>query len=107
MPKKIIIQMENYDDINSSESLVGQNIFIEASDIPALEKGEYYWRDIEGLEIYTTKGSYIGSVEFIFNNGANDILAIKQNKELLYIPYIKDHIEVIPNEKIVIDHETI
>ena len=107
MPKKIIIKIENYDDINTSESLVGQNIFIEASEIPALKKGEYYWKDIEGLEVYTTKDSYIGSVDFIFNNGANDILAIKQNKELVYIPYINDHIKVIPNEKIIIDHETI
>ena len=107
MPKKIIIKIENYDDINTSEPIVGQNIFIAASDIPALKKGEYYWKDIEGLEVYTTKDSYIGSVDFIFNNGANDILAIKQNKELVYIPYINDHIEVIPNEKIIIDHETI
>ena len=107
MPKKIIIQMKNYDDINSSEALVGQNIFIESSDIPALKKGEYYWKDIEGLEVYTSKNSYIGSVDFIFNNGANDILAVKHNKELIYIPYINDHIEVIPNEKIIIDHETI
>ena len=107
MPKKIIIQVENYDDINSSESLVGQNIFIEASDIPPLKKGEYYWKDIEGLEVYTSKNSYIGSVDFIFNNGANDILAVKHNKEIVYIPYINDHIEVIPNEKIIIDHETI
>ena len=107
MPKKTIIQMKNYDDINSSESLIGQNIFIEASDIPALKKGEYYWKDIEGLEVYTSKNSYIGSVDFIFNNGANDILAVKHNKEIVYIPYINDHIEVIPNEKIIIDHETI
>ena len=107
MPKKIIIKIENYDDINTSVSLVGQNIFIEASEIPALKKGEYYWKDIEGLEVYTTKDSYIGSVDFIFNNGANDILAIKNNRELVYIPYINDHIEVIPNEKIIIDHETI
>ena len=107
MPKKIIIQVENYDDINSSESLVGQNIFIEASDIPPLKKGEYYWKDIEGLEVYTSKDSYIGSVDFIFNNGANDVLAVKHNNELVYIPYINDHIEVIPNEKIIIDHETI
>ena len=76
-------------------------------DSTSLKKGEYYWKDIEGLEVYTTKDSYIGSVDFIFNNGANDILAIKQNKELVYIPYINDHIEVIPNEKIIIDHETI
>ena len=107
MPKKIIIQIKNYDHINSSESLIGQNIFIEASDIPALKKGEYYWKDIEGLEVYTSKNSYIGSVDFIFNNGVNDILAVKHNKELVYIPYINDHIEVIPNEKIIIDHETV
>ena len=107
MPKKIIIQVENYDDINSSEYLVGQNIFIEASDIPPLKKGEYYWKDIEGLEVYTSKDSYIGSVDFIFNNGANDVLAVKHNNELVYIPYINDHIKVIPNEKIIIDHETI
>ena len=107
MPKKTIIQMKNYDDINSSESLIGQNIFIEASNIPALKKGEYYWKDIEGLEVYTSKNSYIGTVDFIFNNGANDILAVKHNKEIIYIPYINDHIEVIPNEKIIIDHETI
>ncbi len=107
MPKKTIIQMKNYDDINSSESLIGQNIFIEASDIPALKKGEYYWKDIEGLEVYTSKNSYIGTVDFIFNNGANDILAVKHNKEIVYIPYINDHIEVIPNEKIIIDHETV
>ena len=107
MPKKTIVKIENYDDINTSESLVGQNIFIEASEIPALKKGEYYWKDIEGLEVYTTKDSYIGSVDFIFNNGENDILAIKQNEELVYIPYVNDHIEVIPDEKIIIDHETI
>ena len=107
MPKKTIIQMKNYDDINSSESLIGQNIFIEASDIPVLKKGEYYWKDIEGLEVYTSKDSYIGSVDFIFNNGANDVLAVKHNNELVYIPYINDHIKVIPNEKIIIDHETI
>ena len=107
MPKKTIVKIENYDDINTSESLVGQNIFIEASEIPALKKGEYYWKDIEGLEVYTTKDTYIGSVDFIFNNGANDVLAVKQNKGLVYIPYVNDHIEVIPDEKIIIDHETI
>ena len=107
MPKKIIVKIENYDDINTSEFLVGKNIFIETSEIPALKKGEYYWKDIEGLDVYTTKDSYIGAVDFIFNNGANDILAIKQNEELVYIPYVNDHIEVIPDEKIIIDHETI
>ena len=107
MPKKVIIHIKNYDHISSSEPLVGQNIFIKGSDMPTLREGEYYWKDLEGLEVYTTKDSYIGSVDFIFNNGANDILAVKDDKELVYIPYVNDHIEVIPDEKIIIDHETI
>ena len=107
MPKKIIVQLQDFNDINLSESILGQNIFINASDIPVLKKGEYYWRELEGLQVYTSKNDYLGSVDFIFNNGANDILAIKHNKEYIYVPFISDYTEVIPNKKIIINHETI
>ena len=107
MPKKIIAQLRDYDNISLSESIVGQNIFIESCDIPKLKHGEYYWRDIEGLKVYTTKNQYLGLVDFIFNNGANDVLAVKQDNHYIYIPYISDYTQVIPNEMVLINHETI
>ncbi len=107
MPKKIIAQLQDFNHINLSESILGQNIFINASDIPALNKGEYYWRELEGLRVYTSKNDYLGSVDFIFNNGANDILAIKHNNEYMYVPFISDYTEVVPDKKIIINHETI
>ena len=78
MPKKIIVQLEDYMDISTSQKIIGQNIYVNASEIPSLNKGEYYWKDIEGLNVYTTHDLLIGSVDFIFNNGANDVLAIKK-----------------------------
>ena len=107
MPKKIIVQLEDYDHINISQGIIGENIYIDATEIPSLNKGEYYWRDIEGLAVYTTQDLFIGTVDFIFNNGANDVLAIKQNEDYVYIPYISEYVKVIDNKKIVIDHEII
>ena len=72
-----------------------------------MKHGEYYWRDIEGLKVYTTKNQYLGLVDFIFNNGANDVLAVKQDNHYIYIPYISDYTQVIPNEMVLINHETI
>ncbi len=107
MPKKIIIQLENYNDINDSEKIVGKDIFIDVSEIPDLNDGEYYWKDIEGLEVYTTQDYYLGTVDFIFNNGANDVLAVKKNQSFQYIPYIREHINIILGNKIIINHEII
>lgn len=107
MPKKIIIKLEGYNHISESEKILGEKIYIKTSDLKTLEDGEYYWHDLEGLDMYTTKQHYIGKVDFIFNSGSNDIMAIKSNNGYLYIAFIKKNIVVIPNEKIIINHETI
>ena len=107
MPKKIIIKLEGYDHISDSEKILGEKIYIKTSDLKTLEDGEYYWHELEGLDIYTTKQHYLGKVDFIFNNGSNDIMAIKSNNDYVYIAFIKKNIVVIPNEKIIINHETI
>ena len=36
MPKKIIVQLEDYDDINISQRLIGENIYINATKYQAL-----------------------------------------------------------------------
>ena len=107
MPRKIIIKLKGFNHISDSEKILGEKIYIKTSDLKKLEDGEYYWHDLEGLDVYTTKEHYLGKVDFIFNNGSNDIMAIKSNNDHIYIAFIKKNIVVIPNEKIIINHETI
>ncbi len=107
MPKKIIIKLEGYNHISDSEKILGEKIYIKKSDLKSLKDGEYYWHDLEGLDMYTTKEHYLGKVDFIFNNGSNDVMAIKCDNDYIYIAFIKKNIVVIPNEKIIINHETI
>ena len=107
MPKKVIIKIEGYDNINISESILGKEILIDNSNIPALSKGEYYWRELEGLEVFTSKEKYLGIIDFIFNNGSNDVLVVKHNNDYSYLALIKDNITLIPNKKIIIKHESV
>jgi 16S rRNA processing protein RimM len=106
MPKKIIIKIENFEDINSSEKILGKNIIVDNKSIPSLECGEYYWKDLIGLKVLTTRNKHLGIVDFIFNNGSNDVLAIKNNN-ISYIAFVKDNISKIDNDKIIICDESV
>tara|TARA_Y200000002_G_scaffold276523_1_gene230759 strand:+ start:90 stop:584 length:495 start_codon:yes stop_codon:yes gene_type:complete len=107
MPKKVIIKIEDYDSMTASENIIGKDILIDKSDMPTLVEGEYYWRELEGLEVVTSKEKHLGVVDFIFNNGSNDVLAIKYNNKYLYVALIKDNVTLVPNKKIIIKHESV
>ena len=107
MPKKIIININKYENISQAETIVGQYIFIDKYDIPTLENNEYYWKDLEGLDVITSKNKYLGKVDFIFNNGANDVIALKDNDVYNYIALVKEYVNIVPNEKIIVKDEYI
>ena len=75
-------------------------------EIPSLNKESIIGETLRALAAYTTQDLFIGSVDFIFNNGANDVLAIKQNGKCLY-PVCYKYVKVIIDKKIVINHEII
>ena len=107
MPKKIIVKIKDFDDINISEKILGKNILVDDKSVPRLECGGYYWKDLIGLKVLTTKNRHLGIIDFIFNNGSNDVLAIKNNNIISYIAYIKENISKIDNDKIIICDETV
>jgi len=107
MPKKLIINIKNYENISQSEMIVGKEIFISKFDMPILENNEHYWRDLVGLDVITSKNQYLGKVDFIFNNGANDVIALQDNDNHNYVALVKEYVNIIPNEKIIINDEYI
>ena len=107
MPKKIIIKIQGFDDIDISENALGKNIYIDNKSIPKLEDNEYYWKDLIGLKLLTTKNIYLGIVDFIFNSGSNDVLVIKNNNIISYIAFVKENICEIDNDKIIIRDESV
>ena len=48
-------------------------------------------RDLEGLEVVQRDGSVVGTVAYVMETGANDVLVTKGERERL-IPFIVDEV---------------
>lgn len=69
-------------------SLVGQQISVKRDQMPVTGKDEYYWSDLEGLEVHTLNGEILGRVDRLMETGANDVLVIRGEREHL-VPFVQ------------------
>lgn len=96
--KGLIVKINNIDDRDEAQKLVGSEIYANLSVLPELPEGEFYWRDLIGMTVVTTKGYDLGVVEQLLETGANDVLVVKANrndgfgKQERLIPYVEDHV---------------
>jgi len=86
--KGIAAVLPGFENREQAATLVGTQIFVRREQLPATEKDEYYWSDLEGLEVKTTKGELLGRVDRLIETGANDVLVIRGNREHL-VPFIQ------------------
>lgn len=97
--KIIVAKLKSIDDRDSAASLYKANIVIDQDELPKLPEGEYYWNDLEGLEVFNIEGKRYGIVDHLFETGANDVMVVLGDKEIL-IPFIQgDYIKEINLEQ--------
>jgi 16S rRNA processing protein RimM len=92
--KFLFIELEDIVDIDSAKTLVGYKVLISEAMLEELAEGEYYWRNIIGLDVYTEDGKRLGRIESVFPTGSNDVYVCQGEREIL-IPAISDVIQEI------------
>lgn len=98
--KFLFIELADITDIDAAKVLVGCKVLIPEDMLIDLPEGEYYWRDIIGLDVYSEDGKSLGRIESIFPTGSNDVYVCKGEREIL-LPAIADVIQSIDiNKKI-------
>lgn len=85
--KGIIVRFEGCQNRDQSACLIGQEIAIDADQLPPAQSDEFYWIDLEGLAVVTVDGVDLGRVSHLFSTGANDVLVVAGERERL-IPFV-------------------
>lgn len=99
-----LLKFKNYNTIEDVESMKGAILKIHDEQLTNLEENEFYFHEIIGCSVFTTKGEEIGEIREILTPGANDVWVVKGKggKEFL-IPYIEQVVKKIDiKEKIVL-----
>ena len=95
----LIVKFKDIDDINDIEMYKGHDIYKAKEDIKPLKKGEYYFSDLVGLDVYD-KDIKIGKViEVIEGPAYNFIKLKKEDGKTNLVPFIDNFIEDVDLKK--------
>ncbi|WP_395682899.1 ribosome maturation factor RimM [Dokdonella sp.] len=86
--KGIVAELPGVDDRDAAMALLGAEIWVARSALPKAKPGEYYWCDLEGLEVVTVEGTSLGKVSHLVATGANDVLVVKDAERERLIPFL-------------------
>jgi 16S rRNA processing protein RimM len=97
---KAIATLEGVNDRNTVEAMIPFDIYLSREDLPETEDDEYYVNDLLGLEVYHfyTK-NLIGRVMDFYENGAQIVLKIKTEKEIIEVLFLSQFVPVVEIEK--------
>ena len=93
--KILFIELEGIPDVESARAFVGRKVFLPEDMQEKLPEGEYYWREIIGLDVYNEEGKYIGRIESVFPTGSNDVYVCKGEEREILLPAITEVIRQI------------
>ncbi len=88
---RFVVKFKEIDDRTLASHLTNKTISIDSQQLPRLDQHEFYWHELEGMEVINLNNKHFGCVSYLFATGANDVIVVKGEDECL-IPYVKDQI---------------
>ena len=88
------------DDRNAAEAAKGTELFITEADLPELPEGQFYIRDLIGMEVEEQGGSFHGVVTDVLQNTAQDIFEVKRDDgKTVLIPKVDAFVQKIDGKE--------
>ncbi|MEJ2115227.1 MAG: ribosome maturation factor RimM [Gammaproteobacteria bacterium] len=89
----IIAKLKNIEDRNQAEALKGAGIWVARLEMPELAENEFYWFQLEGLNVISVDGDALGRVKRMMETGANDVMVVvDEDKQEILVPYIREQV---------------
>lgn len=89
---------EGFDSIEKVEKFVHKDLFVK-KDVSFLKKGEYFYSDLEGMDVYFDNGSLIGKVIKVEEFTSYATLRVKHSPKDVLVPFVKAFIESVSLEE--------
>ena len=80
-----------------ADDLRNVSLYAERINLPNLPDDEYYYTDLEGLDVIDTGSQKLGTVKTVVNHGAGDLLEIQPvgHSETVYLPFTQANVPTV------------
>ena len=96
----VILKLSGIDDRNAAEAAKGTELFITEADLPELPEGQFYIRDLIGMEVEEQGGSFHVVVTDVLQNTAQDIFEVKRDDgKTVLIPKVDAFVQKIDGKE--------
>lgn len=85
---QVVAQLEGVVAREQAADLAGGEIAVDRNQLPQLPAGEFYWADLEGLQVELENGRVLGRVVQMLPTGSNDVLVVRGERERL-VPFLQ------------------
>ena len=89
--RALLVRFEGCDDRDGAQALNHAELLVRRAQMPEPAPGEYYWADLEGLEVHNLQGVSLGTVDHLLETGANDVLVLRGERERL-VPFVQGRV---------------
>lgn len=85
--KGLVARLEHITDRDAALALNGVVIGVPRENLPEPTEDEYYWTDLVGLNVVTIGGHALGTIDYLFETGANDVMVVLGERER-WVPWL-------------------
>ena len=89
--KGLIARIDGVSDRDAAARYVGAEISVNREQFGDESADEHYWIDLQGMQVETTDGKVLGTVEHLFATGANDVMVVEGDRRRL-VPFVADDV---------------
>ena len=87
--KGVVAEFPGVEDRDAADAMRGTEIYVPRAALPKPAEGEFYWVDLEGLDVVNADGRTMGRVSHLFATGANDVLVARDGEREWMIPFVR------------------
>jgi 16S rRNA processing protein RimM len=91
-PKGFLVDLEGVEDRPGAAALRGEGLVLDRGELDAPEEDEVYVDDLIGVVAVGDAGEVFGTVEETFETPAHEILVVRKQDDVLYVPFTLEHV---------------
>jgi 16S rRNA processing protein RimM len=94
-----MMQLGGIEDRDAAARLRGSWVWMPSEKMRKLPEGEYYWREVIGLQVLTEENEILGRIEGVFPTGSNDVYVCRGGGREILLPAIGDVVRKIDTDQ--------